>query len=349
MKRFAIASIALTAALAVGLAVLALRPASTAPIDGANSIAALEEIELGGAPQTILLRGHDVESPILLYVHGGPGASQMPIAPGYSDQLEKHFLVVHWDQKGAGASCVDTDWEELSLDRTVSDTIELIEYLTDRFGQEKVVLVGHSWGSIVGAQTAHQRPDLLHAYVGVGQLVHGARNEQVSYAWTTGEAIRRGDDEARADLATVSPPYANNTALEVQRQWLYRYGGAIHDIAGASWILWPVAFGPEYTLATRLRYGDCIRRSLDQLWGEVKEVDLFRDVPDLEIPLFLITGQHDWNTPSVLAKAWANKLTAPSVDIFSLDDTGHFIPIEAPAAFQRVLIDRVLPTTQETP
>lgn len=340
-----VAGIGVLSALAV--AALALRPVSTAPIEGPRAIATLEEIELGGVPQTILLRGRDVEAPILLYVHGGPGAGQLPIAHGYSDRLEQHFLVVHWDQDGAGASCNDTDWDSLSLDRTVSNTIELIEKLTARFGKQKIVLVGHSWGSIVGALTAHRRPDLLHAYVGVGQLVHGARNEQVSYAWVTGEAIRRGDEKARAELATVSPPYLDNRALEVQRAWLYRYGGALYDVAGARWVLWPLLFGPEYSLGTRLRYGDCIRRSLDALWGEVTRLDLFREVRELRVPVFLILGKNDWNTPAVLAKTWAAGLTAPSVDVISLEETAHFIPIEAPFAFQRALIDRVLPTVSE--
>src|SRR5215211_4830858 len=115
--------------LVVVAGVWALIPPSTRTISGEYAIAEIQPITLGGFPQAVLLRGTDRRNPILLYVHGGPGASQMPIAPTYSDELEKHFVVAHWDQRGAGASCAGVDWNTLSLDQIVNDTIELAEKL----------------------------------------------------------------------------------------------------------------------------------------------------------------------------------------------------------------------------
>ena len=140
-------------------------PPATRPIPGEYAMAELQSISLGGFPQTVLLRGNDRRNPILLYVHGGPGASQMPIARTYSDELEKHFVVAHWDQRGAGASCAGVDWNTLSLDQNVNDTIDLAEKL----GQgKKIFIIGHSWGSLVGAWAVPRRPDLFYAYVGTG-------------------------------------------------------------------------------------------------------------------------------------------------------------------------------------
>lgn len=331
--------------LAVAVGVLALRPASTADIDGADSIAALESIDLGGAKQTILVRGHDTSDPVLLFVHGGPGAGQLPLARTYSDELEKHYVVVHWDQAGAGASCDGTDFESLRLDRIVSDAIELSEHLGRRFRDGgKILLVGHSWGSVVGALAAQRRPDLFHAYVGVGQLVHGRRNEELSYAWVNGEALRRGDAEARGALAEITPPYTNGIDdLTVQRRLLYEYGGSLWATDNAASAIWPAIFGPEYTLGTRLAYGQCIQKSLDALWGEVAAVDFFEQVPKLDVPVFFFAGRHDWNTPTPLVGEWATKLEAPSIETIWFEDAAHFIPIEAPREFQRALLDRVLP------
>src|SRR5512145_1375048 len=134
------------------LGLWALVPAGTAPIEGERAIAALERVSLGGAEQTILIRGHDPGKPVLLVVHGGPGFAQLPIAAGYSDQLERHFVVVHWDQRGAGASCAGTDFAALTREQIVADALELSSLLARRFGGGgRIFLLGHSWGSVVAA------------------------------------------------------------------------------------------------------------------------------------------------------------------------------------------------------
>ena len=158
LRWLAISLGSLVAVLSVALGLLALRPASTSPIEGSGAIATLEGLSLGGVEQTILIRGLDRTAPVLLYLHGGPGFAHLPLAPRYSDELEKHFVVVHWDQRGAGASCEGVNHDELTLEQIVADTIELSERLALRFGGSgRIVLLGHSWGSVVGALAAQQR------------------------------------------------------------------------------------------------------------------------------------------------------------------------------------------------
>ena len=347
LKWLGLGSIGLALAIAFAVGVWALLPASTPAIDAPDGIAAIERIPIGGAEHTVLLRGRDRAAPVLLYVHGGPGAGQLPLARGYSDRLEEHFVVAHWDQRGAGASCEGTDWDALSLERSVADAIALSAHLAGRFGGGgKIVLLGHSWGSVVGALAVQQRPDLFHAYVGLGQLVHGERNEILSYDWVLGEARRRGDDAALAELATVTPPYRDNDALGLQRKWLNAYGGSIHALDRALPALWRVAFGREYTLGTRLSYFDCMGRSLAALWPAVARTDFLAEIPRLEVPVLLFTGRHDWNTPFPLVEEWAARLEAPHVEIVWFDDAGHMINLEAPEAFQRALIEKALPFTR---
>ncbi len=347
LKRLAIATGTTLLLLVLLVAIWALLPASTPPIEGPDAIASLEQVRLGGVDQTILVRGRDRSAPVLLYVHGGPGGAQLPIARYYSALLEEQFVVVNWDQRGAGASCEGTDWDALSLDRIVTDTIELSEQLAQRFGGDgKIVLLGHSWGSIVGALAAERRPELYHAYVGLGQLVHGDRNEELSYDWVVGEANRRGDDEALAELATIAPPYANNAELGLQRRWLNAYDGSIYAFDRARPVFWSLLFGREYTLGTRLSYPECFANSLAALWSEVGAVDFPNQIPKLEVPVVFLTGRHDWNTPYPLVEAWAAELQAPSVEIVWFEDAGHMAPIESPEEFQRALLDKVLPLTR---
>ena len=343
IARFALKTLGvLLAAAALGLAVLALLPAATAPIEGANAIAALERVSLGGVEQTILLRGSDRTKPVLLYVHGGPGFAQLPLAPGYSDQLERHFVVVHWDQRGAGASCAGTDFASLTRERIVADALELSERLAKRFGG-RIFLLGHSWGSAVGALAVQRRPDLFLAYVGLGQLVNGRRNEELSYQFVVDEAKRRGDAAALAELAPIHPPYQMGRGLEVQRRWLAAYGGSIYATEHAREALPAALFGREYTLATRLRYFSCLRSSLDRLFAGLDDFDAIAQIPRLEVPVFLFSGRHDWNTPYPLVEEWAAALEAPHVEIVWFDEAGHFVPIEAPEAFQRALIEKLTP------
>jgi pimeloyl-ACP methyl ester carboxylesterase len=328
----------------VALCVLALRPASTPPIDGENAIASLETISLGGVDQTILVRGRNRSAPVLLYIHGGPGFAQIPLARFYSDALEEQFVVVHWDQRGAGASCDGTDFDALTLDGIVDDTIELSQVLASRFGGAgRIVLLGHSWGSIVGALAVQQRPDLYHAYVGLGQLVDGRRNEVLSYDWVVREAERRGDLHALTQLRTVSPPYAGNDELGIQRRWLMTYGGSVYATDRAQAALWPVFFAPEYTLGTRLAYPGCFSSSINAMWEHIDGIDLKSQIPRLEVPVYFFTGRNDWNTPYPLIEEWASKLDAPSVEIVWFEGAGHMVPMESPVEFQRALLDQVLP------
>jgi pimeloyl-ACP methyl ester carboxylesterase len=281
---------------------------------------------------------------VLLYLHGGPGFGQLPIAAGYSDQLEQHFVVVHWDQRGAGASCPGTDFASLTRERIVADAIELIEQLVPRFGGGgKVFLLGHSWGSVVGALVAQQRPDLLHAYVGLGQVVNGRRNEELSLQFVRDEARRRSDEEALRELATLSVPYSTTRQLGAQRRWLGAYRGSIYAVEQARKVLPAAFFGREYTLGTRLRFFGCFQRSIAQLWEGLDGFDTITQIPRLDVPVFLFTGRHDWNTPYPLIEEWAAKLEAPHVELVWFDEAGHVPPIEMPEVFQQRLIEKLTP------
>lgn len=150
----------------------------TAPIKDANreiiprSIASLEKIKLGGMDQWILIRGNDVSNPVLLWLHGGPGAAQMPIAHHFDKNLEKDFIVVHWDQRGAGKSNPkDFDEQTMTFEQFITDAHELTQYLKRRFNTEKIYLVGHSWGTQLGIKMVQLYPEDYFAYIGIGQAV----------------------------------------------------------------------------------------------------------------------------------------------------------------------------------
>ncbi|MBE2235407.1 MAG: alpha/beta fold hydrolase, partial [Anaerolinea sp.] len=144
-----------------------------------NSIASLEKVRLGGAEQWLIIRGQDVDKPVLLFLSGGPGASEAARVLRFNRELEKQFIVVIWEQRGCGKSYPARG--DLTVKRYTSDVIELSELLRQRFDEQKIYLVGHSWGTIIGLRAAQERPDLFHAYVGTAQMVDVLETDRMIY------------------------------------------------------------------------------------------------------------------------------------------------------------------------
>lgn len=319
-----------------------LRPASTPAIEGTHAIAELTTATIGGIPQWLLLRGRDSRKPVVLFLHGGPGVPNMSTWPIQSDALESHFVVAHWDQRGAGKSCAtNDDPSRLTLERMVLDVTEVTEWLRARFSQEKIHLVGHSWGSVVGVLAVKRAPELFHAYVGVGQVVDMRRGEALSTAWTMERARAEGNERALEELRALEFPYATVDELMRQRRWLGHYGGDRRG-GGALFLLGRVlATSSEYTLREKLTTYGCAIDSLEHLWFAFDDLDFIRDMPSLEVPVHLFIGRHDYNTPFSLAEEWATRLRAPSVETVWFESSAHMPNLEEPERFQRELIARL--------
>ena len=293
-----------------------------------------ERIELGGTKQWILLRGRR-ECPLLLVLHGGPGSADIATASYYQRDLEKHFLVVNWDQRGAGKSGYQQD--SLSVEQFVSDATELIQLLLLRFDQRKVVLLGHSWGSALGLLVTHRHPELVTAYVGVGQLVDAHENERLSFEYVRGRA-RRVNDLASL-VGRHRPPYGVNIgALLTQRAWVYLFGGFFYSRRAA--LPYALAFlsSKTYSLKDKLSYTRHLRRSLQQLWPEVEAIKLSRDVPGVEVPVLFCLGKHDMTTPPVLAERYLDALKAPDKQLTWFGASAHCPNLEEPCKFAETIL-----------
>src|ERR1051326_553298 len=204
---------------------------STPQMGTPNGIAELQPIELNGYPQWLLIRGQDVSKPLLLFLHGGPGESNMWTAHYAMKELEQHFVCVNWDQRGTGKSFrPGPPPETMTIDQFVKDTIALIELLCARFGQQKILLFGHSWGSILAMKVAAARPDLLHAVIGMGQFVDGKRGEDLSYQYVLERAHAEHNRTAIRSLEQIGAPPYRKDDLFVQRKWLFSFWGGFYVV-----------------------------------------------------------------------------------------------------------------------
>src|SRR3984893_952822 len=170
-------------------------------------------VKIGGIEQWITIRGWDHDNPVLLFLHGGPGDVTNPWAFALFAPWEKLFTVVQWDQRGAGRTLRKTGstvGPTITVDRMVHDGIELAEYLRKHLGKEKIIIVGHSFGSILGTRMARARPELFYAYVGTGQVADATKNNSANYEALLKKAKATADQRAIDELSRVGPPPWNS-------------------------------------------------------------------------------------------------------------------------------------------
>ena len=288
----------------------------TPEIAGDNSIASLEQIELGGMPQWVLIRGRDQDKPVVLFLHGGPGMPAMYLAHDFQRQMENDFVMVHWDRRGAGKS-FDMGGE-LTVSQTLADTLELAQHLVDRFGQPRIYLVGHSWGSYLGLLAARERPSLFHAFVGTGQMAGSRADVQA----------------ARAAFAAQK----NVAAGKLTEDDLFRLGGELFGETS----FWPILktglFAPEYTFRDALNVGKGASRVGRDMQYDVEPRPHEGDINSIAVPVFFLLGRHDYNTPSQLAADYLERMDSPLKRVSWFEQSAHFPFWEEPAKFHAALL-----------
>jgi pimeloyl-ACP methyl ester carboxylesterase len=332
-------------------------PAGTPRIRARNagSIATLEKVRIGGCDQWVLERSEDVANPIVLFLHGGPGTSQLTSNRRNTRHLEKYFTVVNWDQRGAGKSYeAINDTGKMRIDQFVADTRELTVYLLAKFGQDRLILAGHSWGSVIGALTVHRYPELYHCYVGISQAARIADGEAASYRWTLEQARKRGDRRAVAALEHIgSPPYSGDWRKKTvtQRRYLARFGGEVHASRNGALglVLHNLLCSREYTLADRVNYFRGILGSMRLLWPELLQVDLFASVPEMRVPVFFMEGRSDWECPYEIAERYFDAVQAPAKELIWFDRSAHLPNSEERDLFNEVMVAKVRPSAVQSP
>jgi pimeloyl-ACP methyl ester carboxylesterase len=321
----------------------------TAEIVSVNGIATLETVSLGGVDQWVMIRGYDVDNPVLVFLHGGPGSPAIPYARFSFGGLEHDFTVVSWDQRGCGKSFDEgLDPSSITLDRMLADTRELIELMRGRFGVQRIYLMGISWGSILGTLTARDHPELLHAYIGVGQVVNYTNSIPIAHAAALDRATALGLDDAIAALSSIQVNPINWDQVPELGGWLEVLGlGDIHDhslLPGFAEEAGPLT---EYTSANsanedawRAFYASTPLLA-DETW--LRTLNMLDTAPRLEVPVFFLSGRYDYKAPGVQVQDYLAALEAPAgKQMFWFENSAHVPFIEERGEFHSILIQEVL-------
>jgi len=339
---------AVTMILNVGLITLSQLTASTPRIvdengnTPENSIAELRELELNGRKQWISLRGWDKTAPVLLFLAGGPGGTQMAAVRHELAELEKHFVVVNWDQPGSGKSYYAEKINKITPQTYIDDGHALTEYLKERFSQEKVFLVGESWGSALGIFLVDQYPESYHALIGTGQMVDFAETERLDYAKALEIAQAKGDTALIERLkANGMPPYYGKDVTwksAVYLNYLNAYMASNPEINNPGYNTLRDICSSEYGLLDKINFLRGIVNTYNHVYQQLYTIDLRTDYTKLDVPVYFFLGRHDVNAPTVLVEEYAQVLDAPDKGIAWFEHSGHSPWINERAKFIREVL-----------
>ncbi|WP_374581066.1 alpha/beta fold hydrolase [Pseudoduganella sp.] len=310
----------------------------------AGGISSMEKVRLGGVEQMIGIHGADTSKPLLLILHGGPGFSELLLFRSYNRDLERDFVVVNWDQRGAGLSYdPQMPASSLRISQLASDAHELVSLLKQRFGRNKIFLLGHSWGTVLGTLLARDYPGDFYAYVGVGQMTNTVENERASLAFVLDKAHKDRNAKAIRELERLrhNYPSAGQKGLEdlkAQRAWLLHYGGVFYGDMNSAKLFAGVS-SEEAALYRNAHGAEGEAVSLAILWPELLGLDLPRTARSFAVPVYFLLGRSDYNTPWELARKYFDQIEAPHKEVLMFERSGHFIPFEEPAKFNQFMRD----------
>lgn len=319
-----------------------------------NGIQELVKVPINGIDQWLSIRGRNRRNPILLYLHGGPGAPTMPEAWTFQSPWEDYFTVVQWDQRGTGKTYASNTEAQMApgmtIDGMTADAAQVVRYLRQRFGKRKIFLLGHSWGTVLGVRLAQRHPDWFYAYIGVGQVVNTRKNEQAGYAFALRQAKADGNAAAVRELQAIAP-YPGSKPLTIDRigvrsKWETHYGGLVWGRTNFSSIADTWQLSPEYSEADLDAIDKGSRFSLKHLLQPMLAID-FDDVTTFDCPVLLFVGAHDYTTPHKLVEQWFDAIHAPSKHLVIFADSAHMIMQEQPGRFLVHLVTDALPYARE--
>ncbi len=317
----------------------------------AGSLSEKTFVKINGVQQGMIIKSKDVSKPVLLILHGGPGMPIYFLDHTYPTGLEDDFTVCWWDQRGAGLSYdPSAPLQALTVEQLIADTLEVTNYLRQRFGKEKIYLMGHSWGSFLGIQAAARAPQLYFAYIGVGQVSYQHRSEKLSYDYMLQKYRENGDttmlrklEKAPVTLTDKLP----DAYMALRDEAMHKIGvGTTHTMKSVvSGIFIPSLQNRDYTLLEKINIWRGKITSRRILWDEFIDTDLTSQVPEIDIPVYFFHGVYDYTVAYPLAKAYFARLNAPLKGFYTFNHSAHSPQFEEAGKTRLILQQDVLAGT----
>ncbi len=307
----------------------------------------LAKFNIGDCDQYALIRGSDINNPLMVILHGGPGMSDMNFADKYDKNMEEKFLVVHWDRRGTGKSFnTKIKNSDLSFDLLINDIKEFIEFLLKIFEKKKVFLVGHSAGSMLGIKFAKLYGDLLHAYIGIGQFIDFLENEKIKYKFVIENAKKHHNAKALSEIEQIKFPkdefFRNFENYKLIWKWLEYYEGVYYKEKNMKKLRRDTSDSSVYSLIDYFKLVAGSKYTIGKLWSEITTFDIKNMDKRFEIPVYFIYGKSDLATSSSVGKTFLNEIKAPRKDLYLVEKAGHFPQYENHIEYEKVIFEKIL-------
>jgi pimeloyl-ACP methyl ester carboxylesterase len=294
---------------------------------GDGQVSRWETVKLNGTQQTISVRTEDESNPVILFLAGGPGGSQIQATRQYLSDLESDYTIINWEQPGSGKSYTSRKIDTLTPDTYINDGHALTSYLKERYQQEKIYLIGESWGSYLAINLATQYPEDYYAIITTGQMVDFAETEQYCYDKALEVALEKNDTQQIEALLKLGPVplEGDNIAIEsgTYLMYLHQYMAHSDEINESSWDTFDSVFSPEYTIMDSFNFLRALYFTFSQVYQQLYETDLRESHTTLSIPLHILHGRHDLNAPTYLVDEYYDLIEAPEKSLTYFEHSGH--------------------------
>ncbi|PRR82515.1 alpha/beta fold hydrolase [Clostridium vincentii] len=312
-------------------------------------------ININGVKQGMFIKGKSVKNPVLLFIHGGPGMPEYFLAEKYSKDLEEHFIVCYWEQRGVGLSYNTSVCNaSITLKQLLNDTIQVTNYIRQRFNQDKIYLMGHSWGSFLGIQVSASNPELYHAYIGIGQVVNMIESEKLAYQYMI-DFYKENNNLSMVSKLEKFPVMESEKvvysffASSLRDEAMHKAGiGTMRNMKSViTGIFFPVMQCQGYTLSEKINIwrGKANLNKNSNLSSEMLAIDLTSKIPKINIPVYFISGGYDYTVNYSLSKKYYESLDAPIKGFYTFKNSAHSPLFEEPEKFISIMTEDILNQT----
>ena len=310
------------------------KPTWSPKIKAEKSISELRKVEINGTELEVMIRGDHKENPIVIFVHGGPCCSEIPYVRKYQNLLEQNFTIVHYDQRGSGKSYdFGTDYSDVYANTHVEDLIELTKYIEEYLGQEKVILIGHSYGTYIATMAASQEPELYQAYVGIGQVSYMIESELDGLNKCINAAKIAGDMEDVKQLESFKNDIEQGNTI-VPREYVRKYEFAARNIDENEDYIKGFLFGTEYNWSDAIRFFVATSKYQDELIMETIKYQITDIVESIDIPVYFVMGKYDCMTSPEVAEKYLTNLGGEGIkEMVIFEDSAHYPQFEEKEKF----------------
>lgn len=315
--------------LLAGLMILLFRPTFTPRIKTKNGISELKKVLINDEELEVMIRGCDKDNPVIIFVHGGPCCSEIPYVRKYQKEWEKEFTLVHYDQRGSGKSyAFGSDYRDVTATVHKEDLIAFTEYIENRLNKEKVILIGHSYGTYIALQAAAERPDLYSAYIGIGQMSDTIASELDTLDRCIAAAQEEGNTKDEEALEAARESIEKGESL-TSRSYVRKYGFGARLIDDNADYLKAFFFSPEYNLLDGIRMYTASIKYQDELIKEALEKPINEIVSDIDMPVYFVMGSYDGMTSPKTAKDYLESMGGEGEREFvTFEESAHYPQFE---------------------